>query len=785
MRKTILLVLFCGIISFAQSNRGKITGSIINKSTGERLTNANISVTPGNYGTVSDSIGNFIIRLPIGTYQVKISYIGYEQESISVLLTKDKLDENLIVKLTPTVIGQKEVYITGKKEIFSPATQKLDKIDIIRMPTIYSDVLRSIKILAGVTSDNELTSGYNVRGGNYTENLMYLDGFEIYRPFLITEGIEENQSIVNGDLVQDLNFNGGTFSARLGDKMSSALELTYKDNFDSTLSGTARAGILNSGLALFKRFGKLNLAGAVRYSYPGLFSSSFQTTGNYQPSYFDLQLIANYDFSPRSNLQLLLIGAKNKFHLTPQDWNGNFQVARFDVKQVTLKYSGLHSYSFNTALAGLKYNTELSEKAHISVLGSLYSTEEKNYEDLNSNIFYSNNAYNYQENQVYLKTNYRFARDGFNMNAFKLKTEFNYNTGIHFFETGIEANYYEFDHTVNDSMNEFGVDSVLDMPYHTIMQQNVGFPAFSGYVQDRINFSNKFQTEAGVRILRYDFSGETLVSPRLSVNYFYSPRSTINLSSGFYYQPPFYHEVSNKEIVNSKTSLKSQRAINFMLTWKTRTESGADYTVDVYYKNLNNLIPYYIDQLNLVYGSENNYEGYARGIDFQYEGDLVPGIKSWIGYSYLDTGERPRGSSGPYTRRLLDQTHTLKIFLQDRAKKHTNFQAHVRLLFGSGFLYHPRVSVRDPLTNKYYIQIDSSASWTIPFYFRTDMGITYKINLGQKTNLVLIGEVYNIFNKNNIASYNWYHVFPGTSQPVGVPVVFSSRFFSVEAEMNF
>ena len=362
---------------------------------------------------------------------------------------------------------------------------------------------------------------------------------------------------------------------------------------------------------------------------------------------------------------------------------------------------------------------------------------------------------------------------------------FDYNTGIHSFETGLEANFYKFHHTVNDSMNEFGIDSVLDMPYHTVLGQNVRFPSFSGYVQDKINFNSKFQAEAGVRILRYDFTGETLVSPRMSFNYFYSPSSTINFSTGFYYQPPFYHEVSNKNVINSKTGLKSQRAINFMLTWKTKTESGADYTVDVYYKKLDNLIPYYIDRLNLVYGSENNYEGYARGIDFQYEGDLVPGIKSWIGYSYLDTGERLKGSSGPYTRRLLDQTHTFKIFLQDRAKKHTNFQAHVRLLFGSGFLYHPRVSVRDPATGKYYIQIDSSASWTIPFYFRTDMGITYKIKFAKKTNLVLIAEVYNIFNKNNIASYNWYHVFPGTSQPVGVPVIFSSRFFSVEAELNF
>ncbi len=776
---------FC-FVTFAQSKKGKLSGSITNKSNGEKLANANIVAQPGNLGAVSDSLGNYNLTLPFGEYKITVSYIGFKSAEETVTLTKENPNITLNIKLHPTAIGQKAVFVTGKKEIFSPATQKLNRISIIRMPTIYSDVLKSVKILPGVTSDNELSSGYNVRGGNYNENLIYLDGFEIYRPFLITQGIEENQSIVNGDLINDLYFNGGTFSARLGDKMSSALELTYKDSFDSTLNGVARTGLLNSGLTLYKRFGKLNLAGAVRYSYPKVFASTLQTTGDYNPTYFDAQLLANYRFTENTNLELLYINAQNKFDLTPTDWMGNFQTGFLDVKEVLLKYSGSNNYSFNTKLFGLKFDNQFSNNVGLSILGSVYSTRERNYKNLASNIYYSSNAWDPNQNQEYLKTQYNYANDRLNLDTYELKSIFKLATPIHTFEAGAEFRYYKFNNIVNESMHELGPDStVMDMPYNINLGQNAGFPSYSGFVQDRYNFSKEIQAEGGVRILRYGFSNETLISPRFSINYFYSKSSSFNFSSGFYYQPPFIREVSNKEIKNSVTSLKSQRAINFMLTWKTRTKSNADYMVDIYYKKLDNLIPYYIDQLKLIYGSKNNYEGYAQGIDFQYVGDLVPGIKSWIGYSFLETGERLKGSTGGYTRRLLDQRHTIKVFLQDRVKKHPNFQAHVRFLFGSGFLYHPRVAVKNPATDQYYIQIDSSQSWVIPFYFRTDMGLSYKFIFGKRTNLVLVAEVYNIFNKNNIDSYNWYHVFPDTHQPVGVPIIFSGRFFSFDVEYNF
>jgi hypothetical protein len=785
MRIAVLLLITCCFISYAQENKGKLTGKVVDKNTGEPLVNANIVILPIEQGTISDNRGIFSIQLPFGKYVMKLSYIGYESISKSFTLSGNNPQLNINIELVPRPLSQKEVSVTGKKEIFSPVTQSLQKVDIERMPTVYSDVLRSVKILAGVNSNDELTSAYNVRGGNYNENLIYLDGYEIYRPFLVTEGIEENQSIINGDMVSSLNFNGGTFGARLGDKMSSALEITYKDNFDTSYSGTLRTGLLNSGAAISKRFGNLNLAGAVRYSYPKLFASTMQTEGSYNPTYFDVQLLGNYKLTSTSDLELLFINANNKFNLTPANWAGNFQTAFLDVKEVLLEYNGSHNYTYNTGLIGLRYNKKVDDNINFSIDGSEYSTREDDYKNLTSNVYYSDDAYDVANNKQYLKTQYDYANDKLTMNAYELKSSVVLKSSIHSLESGISFHYYKFNNIVDESYNETGVDSVLDAPYSTNIIQNVKFPAYSGYIQDNINFNKTIQAEAGVRVLRYNFSNETLISPRASINYFFNTSSSVNLSGGYYYQPPFYYEVMNKIVDNSKTSLKSQRSINFMAAWQTKFDDGAKFTADIYYKKLDRLIPYYVDQLKLVYGDSNNYNGYARGFDLQYEGELVKGIKTWIGYGYLDTRERMGGSSAAFIPRLLDQTHTLKIFLQDRVKNRPNFQSHVTLLFGSGYLYHPYVSVKDPATNKYYMQIDYNDSWLIPFYFRVDMGLSYKFELKDNRDITVTVDVLNIFNKNNIASYSWYHVFPETTQPVGVPQMFSPRFLSVEAEMNF
>ncbi len=194
---------------------------------------------------------------------------------------------------------------------------------------------------------------------------------------------------------------------------------------------------------------------------------------------------------------------------------------------------------------------------------------------------------------------------------------------------------------------------------------------------------------------------------------------------------------------------------------------------------MDDLIPYNIEKLQIQYLGSNTMKGYSYGFDFQYQGEIVPGIKSWVGYSYLDSKEKLKDGSGDWQRSLNDQTHTFKVFLQDKTKKHPNFQVHVRLIAGSGLLYHPQIYAVDPNTGKTYLTYDLNRVGEFPFYFRMDMGMTFDFNFKNNSQLTLIAEVLNIFDKQNIADYNWYTIFPVSKYPIAIPQLFSGRFFNI------
>jgi hypothetical protein len=301
---------------------------------------------------------------------------------------------------------------------------------------------------------------------------------------------------------------------------------------------------------------------------------------------------------------------------------------------------------------------------------------------------------------------------------------------------------------------------------------------------DNIYFNERFQANVGIRLLKYYYNDQTLASPRVNINYNLDVDNKLNFGWGYYYQPPFYYELRDKDLSTMKPLL-AQKSVQYILSWENKFKETSQLLAEIYYKRLSDLIPYSVDQLKLVYGDQNNYDGYAYGLDLQYRGELVEGITSWIGYSYLNTKERNLSANTGYVRRLLDQTHTIRIYLQDMAKRHKNFQSHVVFIFGSGFLYHPEKTVTDPTGGTSTLVVDYDRVYTFPFYFRVDMGLTFNFNLGEDYKLTITPEVYNLFNQYNIASYSWYHVLPETAQPVPVPNIYSKRFFNIGVGISF
>ncbi len=322
------------------------------------------------------------------------------------------------VKLIPTVLVQNEVNVKGEKENLSPVIQEIKEKDLDKMPNMYSDVMRSVKILPGVTSNNELTSAYNVRGGNFSENLIYLNGYEIFRPFLIDQGVEESQSIINQNMVSNLQFYNGSFPARYDDKMSSALEVNYKNNSKEYLNGEVNVNLLNMGITLQDKMKNFSWMVGFRDAYPTLFLTKLQTAGKYKPKFIDFQFFGTYDFSKNSSLQLLFLNASNKFDLTPENSAGQFQVSTLDIRQVLLKYTGSQIYNFNTNLTGLKYFQNISRKVKSISSASFYTINESENKNLYTNIYYSDDAFNPYDNQRYLKTRLEKSDNSLKINIF-------------------------------------------------------------------------------------------------------------------------------------------------------------------------------------------------------------------------------------------------------------------------------------------------------------------------------------------------------------------------------
>ncbi|MCU7511713.1 MAG: TonB-dependent receptor [Ignavibacteria bacterium] len=793
MRSIIAFVFLITSICFSQNKPHTVSGKIVNKTGRTPMPNCNVSVHGINRGTVSDTSGNFILYLPSGTYQLKFSHVGFKTKFLDLNVNSEGKLKNLIIEMETSSILENEVTVVGKKERATLERQKLERQDIRNMPNLYSDALRGVQILPGVTSNNELSSSYNVRGGNFDENLMYLNGFQIYRPFLLKQGAEENQTLINPAMVRNMDFYAGGFPARLGDKMSSALEISYLNEFSDSLHGSFRSDLMNLAASVNHRYKNLNYAIGTRYAYPGLFLNKLHTTGSYMPYFADIQSFFSYNFSPDTKAELLLIYANNKYKFSPYEFESNFQQADIDaegnmgkyIRGIKINFSGVNDYNFTTRFAGLKLQKVLSDVAELSAGISAYNTKETESGNTYSDIYYTPDLeYSANPTYEYIKSRVQQSDNSIDFSSFNIQLNGKFKLADHNLDFGFIANTIKIDNRVNENSFEISAAYLTDFPYSRYIHTNMNFSSYAFYGQDEVLLGEAVRLNFGARYLVYDYTKEKLFSPRASLYFYPSGRHTINLSWGYYYQPPMYYEFRNK-VSPDGSSLKSQKAIFYVLGWDYKFKEKVKFQLQTYYKDLDNLIPYYVEQLKLEYGASNNMMGYAYGVDIQFQGEITKDVQSWIGYSYLNTKEKYKTDNSTYLRRFLDQSHTIQIFLQDKFPKHPNWQSHLRIIFGSGFLYPMRKAVTDSTTGKQSITTLLDQREVFPFYMRADMGLTVNISIFNKYDLRILAEVLNVFDKQNIANYIWVQTFKEVKQPVWIPQMYSERFFNLGFELNF
>ncbi len=303
------------------------------------------------------------------------------------------------------------------------------------------------------------------------------------------------------------------------------------------------------------------------------------------------------------------------------------------------------------------------------------------------------------------------------------------------------------------------------------------------FVEDSFSLSPNIKTDLGIRFLKNYFTNENLLSPRLNILFILNEKNVFNFRTGVYYQPPFFTELTG--LIDDPYKLKSQRAIHFSIGWKNQLKEKVTMNWEVFYKKLDYLIPFYYEDLKMISVKGNVNEGYSFGFDVMFQGEISNGIESWLGYSYLDSKEREMNSNEPYRRRLLDQTHTFQIFLQDHFRKYPNWQSHLRLLAGSGFLYNIRKLVKNEQTNTYETVVDLDNPQVYTLYLRADMGLSATFDVSEKSRLVFTTEVLNVFNQYNYGGYDWIRVFNNSQGLKNIPKILSKRFFNLKVEYYF
>ncbi len=496
----IVVIIIVSFQVFAQDKLVSINGHVDDAKTNSPLVGVNVAVLQTSYGTTTDTLGIFSLSLKSGKYRIQFSYVGYEAKLVEISVTANDKHMHLSVSLKPGAFITNEVIVSADKYQTSPSLHVVQEKDLQYIPNLFSDVLRSVTILPGVSSNNELTSAYNVRGQNFDANLIYLNGFEIYRPYLVQQGIEENQSAINGNMVSDLEFYDGAFPVEFGDKMSSVLVVNYKNSENSVLGGEVNADLLNLGATLHDNMGGLSWIAGFRYAYPSSFTNVLQTKGAYMPKYTDFQFLGSYTLPNNIKTELLVITANNSFDLTPQNWTGNFQVgAWYNFNQISLDFTGTDNYRYNSDLLGLKVTTPLNSNSLLTTSLAYYSDREFYNENLTYDAYYAEDALGPYDNgysavgNTYLETGYEYANNSLLMNRVEVKTEFNSDYGSHDTKAGITVSSSSMDNSLDEST--YYTPATI-APSLATSRQKYTFNSVAAYLGEDVHFNAQLTADS-------------------------------------------------------------------------------------------------------------------------------------------------------------------------------------------------------------------------------------------------------------------------------------------------
>lgn len=805
-----LCICFIVPLSHAQTGKGTISG-VIKDEKGKPVDVVSVGLEGTNIGTSSNPEGKYQIEVPAGkNITIVFSSINFEKIRKTMLLQPgEHRTFNATLKSNSNQL--EEVVKRADFKRGEAGSVYIDPAQSDYMPSTVGGIEGMIKMLVG--SNNEMTSQYAVRGGNYDENLVYVNDFEIYRPFLVRSGQQEGLSFINPDLVSGVNFSLGGFQAKYGDKMSSVLDVTYKH--PKKFAATAMLSLLGASLSLegASKNGRLTYLVGVRQKSNQYLLQSQPTKGVYNPSFTDLQAVVDYKINSKWDMEIIANYARNRFRFVPEEMTSSFGVIN-QAYQLRVFYTGNEIDQFDSRFGGISTTYKPNSRLRLKFLASGFQTNEQETYDINGEYLLGEletdlGKADYGQIKTYLGTGViqDYARNYLKVGVGTFSHRGSYSAKKHFLLWGADASVTN----ISDKLHEWERrDSAgYTQPYYpSEIQMNTfynssadfNYMRYSGFVQDNFRWSDSVDLtfSAGVRFNYTDLNGELVVSPRLQVAYKPKWKHDIvfKAAGGIYAQPPFYREMRDLE-GNINKDLKAQKSLHITAGTDYNFKVGNSpfkFTTEFYYKNLWDMVPYFYDNVRIRYYGKNDAVGYVYGGEARLYGDLVKDAPSWISVgimkamqsisdnkvTYQNTAGQDSATVAPgYVPMPSDQRVMFGMYFQDYLPRNKNFRMHLNLIYSTGLPFNP------PNQGLYLNNL------RLPDYKRVDIGFSALLLDGARkerpshsffrnVESIWAGlEVFNLLGIQNTISYSWIQD-QTTGKTFAVPNRLTSRLLNVK-----
>ncbi|NOR74883.1 MAG: TonB-dependent receptor plug domain-containing protein [Draconibacterium sp.] len=802
MKKTLtflLLLLITSNVLFGQRNNATLKG-VIKDSEGMAMDMVNIALKEFPLGTSSNRKGEFILRIPAKRNIIIVfSSLGYA----SVLDTffadnEENIFRNITMQISDTQLDE---VIISKQKLGDGITRIDSKIANI-IPNAGSGAIESLlKTLPGVSSNNELSSQYSVRGGNFDENLVYVNDIEVYRPFLIRSGQQEGLSFINSDMVSTIDFSAGGFDAKYGDKMSSVLDIKYRKPSD--FRGSASVSLLGAS-AHFEDValkGKLAHISGIRYKTNQYLLGSLDEQGDYDPKFLDFQTYITYQISEKFDVSFLGNVAQNQYKFVPQTRQTTF--GTWDTPlNTTIYFDGQEVDDFQTYTGALSANYHPNVNLNLKFITSTYYATERETYDIQGQ-YYLNQLERDMSSEEFgdsvlnlgVGSFLNHARNNLKAKVFSFSHRGAYNSENHLIKWGVKIQHEDIEDEINEWIFRYSTGysipysaSEVTLFYTLNSKSSISSNRFTGFVQDvwsaPVSKGDLYIT-GGVRFNFWDFNNELLISPRATLSYFPEWKSKISfrLSMGMYHQSPFFKELkfTDGTIDYDTRAQRSYQVVAGTDLVFTAWNRPFRLTSEAYYKYMNRLIPYQIDNVRIRYLPEQEAVGYATGIDMKVNGEFVSGVQSWVSLSFMQTKEDIYNDGHGFIPRPTDQLVNFSMFFQDYLPGNPTYRMQLSAFYGS------RLPTGPPNSERY------QDVFRMPAYRRIDLGFSKVLissanpvnrNLLRNINDMAISlEVFNLLNINNTISYFWVSSIYGDQ--FAVPNYLTGRRFNLKLTMKF